>query len=66
MSEKIYADPAEPSTLIYGDKSLRCATLQEAVLEWMRLPQYHKDNAKIKTDGGMVYDAIQIDSLHVR
>jgi hypothetical protein len=63
--DAIFADPSEPAVLSYGIVALDCPTLQEAVLEWMRLPESSKTQAKIRVKGGAVYDALQIDRLHI-
>jgi hypothetical protein len=64
MDDKIYADPTEPAALRYGDASVECATLGEAVLEWHRLPAEKQARATIKVANGTVYNASGIDRLH--
>jgi hypothetical protein len=64
-NEKIYADAGEEAALSYGTTSARCVTLQEAVLEWMRLSADDKKLATIRVRSGKVYDASQIDRLHI-
>jgi hypothetical protein len=64
--EKIYADASQSATLRYGAKSIDCSTLQEAVLEWMRLSEQDRVQATISVKGGTVYNANEIDRLHVR
>jgi len=62
---KIYVDGAQPATLKDGAGALTdCATLQEAVLAWHRLPPQQKVRATVKLIGGPVYTAHQIDRLH--
>lgn len=51
--DKIYADPTEPAVLRYGDTSVECPTLGEAVLEWHRLPAEKQARATIKVKGGV-------------
>jgi hypothetical protein len=63
--DKIYADPTEPAVLRYGDTSVECHTLGEAVLEWHRLPAEKQARAIIKVGKGTVYNASEIDRLHV-
>ncbi len=64
MDDKIYADPTEPAVLRYGDTTVECPTLGEAVLEWQRLPAEKQARATIKVANGTVYRASEIDRLH--
>ena len=64
MDDKIYADPTEPAVLRYGDTTVECPTLGEAVLEWQRLPAEKQARATIKVANGTVYSASEIDRLH--
>jgi hypothetical protein len=64
-AEKIFADAGQPATLRYGTKSVACHTLQEAVLEWVRLADKDREQATIRTGGGNVYNANEIDRLHI-
>jgi hypothetical protein len=53
---KIYVDGGRPATLNNGaGASTDCATLQEAVLAWRRLPPEQKIRATVKVIGGPVY-----------
>jgi hypothetical protein len=61
---KIFADPGQFATLVHGGKSVR-ATLQEVVLAWMRLSKEDRAQATIRTDSGTVYNASEIDRLHI-
>jgi len=61
---KIYADASKPATLRYAGRSVDCYTLQEAVLEWMRLAETDRKQATIRADDGTVYNASEIDRLH--
>jgi hypothetical protein len=63
-ADKLYMDAGQPAVLIYSDHSVDCPTLQEAVLEWHRLPPDVRKHATIKVSGGTVYNAEQIDRLH--
>ena len=63
--DKIYVDASQPASLRYGAKSTDCLTLQEAVLEWMRLSEQDRSRSTICTSGGGVYKANEIDRLHV-
>lgn len=63
---KLFADASQPATLRYGAKSIHCPTLQEAVLEWMRLADHDRAQATISASDGTVYNADQIDRLHVK
>jgi hypothetical protein len=63
-NDKIYADPTEPAALRYGDTTVECPTLGEAVLEWQRLPAEKQARATIKVANGAVYNASEIDRLH--
>jgi hypothetical protein len=62
--DKIFVDGAEQATLRYGSTAIDCLNLQEAVLEWMRLPEDSKGQATIRVKSGAVYDVAQIDRLH--
>ncbi len=62
---KIYADFLQPATLRYGAKADGCFTLQEAVLEWMRLSEQDRAQATIRVKSGTVYKANEINRLHV-
>ena len=62
---KIYFDAARPATLNDGAGALTdCATLQEAVSAWQRLPPEQKIRATVKVIGGPVYTAKEIERLH--
>jgi hypothetical protein len=62
---KIYVDASQPATLNDGAGALTdCATLQEAVLAWHRLPPGQKIRATVKVIGGPVYTAHEMDRLH--
>jgi hypothetical protein len=61
---KIYVDAGRPATLNNGTGALTdCATLQEAVLAWQRLPPEQKICATVKVIGGPVYKAHEIERL---
>jgi hypothetical protein len=61
---KIYVDAGRPATLNDGAGILTdCATLQEAVLGWQRLPPEQKIRATVKVIGGPVYRAHEIDRI---
>jgi hypothetical protein len=63
-AEKIYVDASQPAVLQHADRSVDCPTLQEAILEWHRLPANDHAQATIKVRGGTVYTAKEIDRLH--
>jgi hypothetical protein len=63
--DKIFADPAQRAVLRTGDASLNYYTLDEAVRAWQMLPEVQRARATIKA-GNSVYDASQIDRLHVK
>lgn len=65
-TDKIFADASQRATLRYAGKSVHCPTLQEAVLEQMRLSDTDRAEATIRTDDGTVYDAGQINRLHIK
>ncbi len=50
--DNIYADASQASSLHYGVKSIDCLTLQEAVLEWMRLSEQDRAQATIRVSDG--------------
>jgi hypothetical protein len=61
---KIYVDASRPATLNNGaGASTDCATLQEAVLAWQRLPPEQKIRAIVKVIGGPVYTVKEIERL---
>jgi hypothetical protein len=61
---KIYVDASRPATLNDGAGALTdCATLQEAVLAWQRLPPEQKIGATVKVIGGPVYRVKEIERL---
>jgi hypothetical protein len=62
--EKLYVDAGDgPATLIDQDKKAHCPTLQEAVMEWHRLPADRKPAATIEVSG-KVYNAGEIDRMY--
>lgn len=62
--EKLYVDAgAGPAALIDQGKTVRCLTLQEAVMEWHRLAADRKATATISVSG-KVYTAKEIDRMH--
>ncbi len=65
--DKIYADAGEPATLHYSGRSVPSPTLQEAVLEWMRLAAEDRERATIQVNvpGGPTYTAKEINRLHI-
>ncbi len=62
--EKIYAEANQRATLRCGKRSIPCFTLQEAKIEWDKLPPEQKRIATIKMAGGPTYKAEQIERLH--
>ena len=64
--DKIYADPTQAAILRYADKVVDCPTLQEAVLEWMRLSGDDKKSASIAVRDGPTYGAAELDRLHIK
>jgi hypothetical protein len=63
----IWADASKgPAMLIDGDKSTKCETLHEAVIEWDHLPEPRKSAATIEVEGDRVYSAAEIDRLHYK
>jgi hypothetical protein len=64
---KIYVDAGRFATLNGGAGALNdCASLQEAVLAWHRLPPGQKSRATVKVIGGPVNTVHEIDRLHYR
>jgi hypothetical protein len=62
---KIYVDAGQSATLNNGQGvSTDYATLEEAVLAWVRLAPEQKIRATIKVIGGPVYRAHEIERLH--
>jgi hypothetical protein len=63
-ADKIYVNAGQPAVLKYSGRSVDCLTLQEAVVEWHRLPPDVRQQATIKVAGSTVYTAKEIDRLH--
>lgn len=57
---RIYVDDSVPAILRYSRKSVSCLTLQEAVIEWHKLPDEIKRDATIKTEDDL-YRGWEID-----
>jgi hypothetical protein len=53
-ADKIYVDAGQPAVLNHSGRSVDCPTLQEAVMEWHRLPPDVQKQATIKVVGGTV------------
>jgi len=64
--QKIHTDASRPATLRHAGGSVHCYTLQEAVLAWTRLAKEDRAQATIRADDGTVYNASEIDRLHVK
>ena len=64
-TDNIYTDAGQPATLRHSGRSVDCFTLQEAVLDWMRLPDQVREQATIRVHDGRVYTAREIDLLHI-
>ena len=61
--EPIYVDASRSAVLNHGASSINCPTLQEAVLEFERLPRERQEVATI-TSLGTTYSASEIRRLH--
>jgi hypothetical protein len=64
-ADNVFVDASLPATLFYAGKAVHCPTVQEAVLEWMRLRGDDRDQATIRASDGTTYDARQIEHLHL-
>jgi transcriptional regulator with XRE-family HTH domain len=64
-TEPIYVDASQSAVLEHGATSINCPTVQEAVIEYYRLPPERKAIAKI-TSRGTVYSASEIERLHYK
>jgi hypothetical protein len=63
--DRIYID-SSPATLRYYGRTVRYATLNEAVNAWHELPNDVRNDATIKVDveGGTLYQASEIARLY--
>jgi hypothetical protein len=60
----IYVDASQPATLLYEGHSVDCHTLQEAVSDWMRLPDDQREQATIRLNDGTIFAAKEIGRLY--
>jgi hypothetical protein len=58
--QELFVDAAGPATLFNGPIWIDCATLQEAVMEWHKLPPERAQRASIRLIGGPLYKAAEI------
>jgi len=61
--EKLFVDAVGPAILFNGPNWIDCSTLQEAVMEWYRLPPERAQRASIRLIGGALYHAAEIARL---
>jgi len=68
MSEDrpIDVDAMLPATLRYGDKTLHCLSVEEAILAFHQLPANVKDEASLRLAGGSIYSGSEIGRLRCR
>jgi hypothetical protein len=64
--DKIYVDASQPAILQHAGRAIDCPTLQEAVIEWHRLPPNGRAHATIRVRGGTAFTAREIDRLHYK
>jgi hypothetical protein len=64
--QKPFVDAAGPATLFNGPIWIDCSTLQEAVMEWHRLPPKRTQRASIRFIGCPLYNAAEIARLDYR
>ncbi len=60
----IYANPNQPAVLQYGDSTVNCPTLGEAVMAWHRLGAGEKYTATVTAQDGKRYTGAEIDMLY--
>ena len=61
--QKLFVDAIGPAILFNGPIWIACSTLQEAVIEWYRLPPERAQRASIRLIGGPLYHAAEIARL---
>jgi len=61
--QKLFVDAIGPAILFNGPIWIDCSTLQEAVIEWYRLPPERAQRASIRLIGGPLYHAAEIARL---
>ena len=66
IRRKIYVNPNQSAVLRYGDVTVDCPTLGEAVIAWQRLGASEKYAATIKGQDGGTYTGAEIDMLHAK
>ena len=64
--QKLFVDAIGPAILFNGPIWIDCSTLQEAVMEWYRLPPERAQRASIRLIGGPLYHAAEIARLDYR
>jgi hypothetical protein len=66
MSDQKLVDAVGPAILFNGPIWIDCLTLQEAVMEWYKLPPERAQCASIRLIGGPLYHAAEIVRLDYR
>jgi hypothetical protein len=68
MSEDhpIDVEPMLPATLRFGDKTLHCLSVEEAMLAFQQLPANVRDDASLRLAGGTMYSGAEIGRLRCR
>ena len=64
--QKPFLDTVGAAILFNGPIWIDCSTLQEAVMEWYRLPPEQAQRASIRLIGGPLYHAAEIVRLDYR
>ena len=61
--QKLFVAEVGPAILFNGPIWIDCSTLQEAVVEWYRLPPERAQRASIRLIGGPLYHPAEIARL---
>ena len=64
--QKPFLDTVGAAILFNGPIWIDCSTLQEAVMEWYRLPPEQAQRASIRLIGGPLYKADEMARLEYR
>jgi hypothetical protein len=64
--QKLPVDAVGPAILFNGPIWIDCSTLQEAGMQWYRLPPDRAQRASIRLIGGPLYHAAEIAGLDCR
>jgi hypothetical protein len=66
IDNRIHIDDSLPAILRCAGRSIDCATVQEAVLAFQRLPEIDREEATVTVNGSATYTANEIGRLYRR